>query len=141
MFLKQVARVHSCVVLVTNHTVGSRSSWGRDGGSDAGRGTGASFCAHGLEEAGYVVRRAALGESWPGQVHVRLQLAMKEDPGGIPGLGVIVAGDSGGGGDSSGGNAADVDSRGVPRIIPRAAVLVQTSLGVPPAGVWTEFSV
>ena len=154
MFLKQVARVHSCVVLVTNHTVsGDRREGGYGGQASVAR----TFHAQGLEEAGYVLRRSALGESWPGHVHVRIQLVMKGEDGGgaVPGLGVV--GSGGGGPDADdhdgeedeeededegrGEGKEEMDAYGTSSF-QRAAVVVQSPLGgwgMPTAGMWTEF--
>jgi energy-coupling factor transporter ATP-binding protein EcfA2 len=143
MFLKQVAHVHSCVVLVTNHTVsGQRREWGYGGQTSVAR----TFHAHGLEQAGYVLRRSALGESWPGNVHVRIQLVLKGEDGGgvVPGLGKV---DKDGGDDDDEGEDKDKDKdewedgHGSPAL-QRAAVVVQSPLGgwgMPTAGMWTEF--
>lgn len=58
MYLKQVAAEHTCAVVVTNHTV---------------RG--------GLEnnKSEFKLKRSALGDTWPGHAHVRLQLVARHD--------------------------------------------------------------
>ena len=58
MFLKQIARLHSCVVLVTNHTVSGQR---REGGYGGQTSVVRTFHAPGLEQAGYVLGRSALG--------------------------------------------------------------------------------
>jgi len=53
MYLKQIASEHKCAVLVTNHTV-------RGGAEDS------------VTE--FRLKRSALGDTWPGHAHIRLQL-------------------------------------------------------------------
>ena len=153
-FLKQVARVQSCAVIVTNHTVSSYVNTSKNNiGSD--NGPAATFHALGLEQAGFVLRRAALGEAWPGHANIRLQLVMKNDTagGGVPGVpGVDAGGDHEQSDVVDRGNMDDetsqmqlsrshVEATGVVYpAIPRAAVVVQSSVGfVAPVGSWSEF--
>jgi hypothetical protein len=159
MFLKQVARVHSCVVLVTNHTVSAYSNnasnyasnyskYSSYGGGDVKGGTAATFHAHGLEQAGFVLRRAALGEAWPGHVNIRIQLVMKNDTagGGVPGVDATDENRE----DVDGGRDDEETSQALSRslhkpsgvtynaVIPRAAVVVQSSVNfVAPVGTWS----
>jgi len=162
-FLKQVARVHSCVVLVTNHTVSaysnSSSNYSNYGGGDVKGGTVATFHAHGLEQAGFVLRRAALGEAWPGNVNIRIQLVMKSDTagGGVPGVdatdenredGVDNVGDGKGDEDDTGDETSQAQLSRSHRqasgatynpVVLRAAVVVQSSVNfVAPVGTWAE---
>ena len=155
MFLKQIARLHSCVVLVTNHTVSGQR---REGGYGGQTSVVRTFHAPGLEQAGYVLGRSALGESWPGHAHVRIQLVVKGEDGGggVPGLGVLNAVGDGetegtegteGTEDERGDRGAEqLDRQGGDRLetpaVQRAAVVVQSPLGgwgMPTAGMWTEF--
>ena len=156
MFLKQVAREHSCVVLVTNHTVGgssrgsvrgsTRGAYGGYGGRtmmDDVDGASGAFFAEGLAEAGYELRRAALGESWPGQVHIRIQLVVKGgDIGGPDELGEVNTTNETGGGEDSLSRSFEPEPIVTYPSMQRAAVIVQSPLGgwgVPTAGMWAEF--
>lgn len=58
MYLKRVATEHQCAVIVTNHTV-------RGDTEDT--------------MADFRLKRSALGDTWPGHAHVRLQLVAQDD--------------------------------------------------------------
>jgi RAD51-like protein 3 len=58
MYLKQIAAEHTCAVVVTNHTV--------RGGLEDG-------------ESEFKLKRSALGDTWPGHAHIRLQLVARHD--------------------------------------------------------------
>lgn len=59
MYLKQIAMNHQCAVIITNHTV--------RGGAEEDVG------------AEFRLKRSALGDTWPGHTHVRLQLVSKDE--------------------------------------------------------------
>lgn len=58
MYLKRIAAEYRCAVIITNHTVGS----GRDD-----------------TDKDFRLKRSALGDTWPGHAHVRLELVTKHD--------------------------------------------------------------
>jgi hypothetical protein len=92
--LKQVAMQLRTVVLVTNHTVGGGGGAGsvqppRNGtrgpstaaAREVGRGDGAALAASTAPVPLSGEKRAALGESWRHQAHVRVQLSLPENEG------------------------------------------------------------
>lgn len=65
MHLKRIAAEHHVAVLVTNYTIGGE--YGQPSAHQSG------------EEDAFYMKKAALGETWAGQPHVRLQLVMHAD--------------------------------------------------------------
>ncbi|WPT10974.1 DNA repair protein RAD51-like protein 4 [Picochlorum sp. SENEW3] len=65
MHLKRIAAEHHVAVLVTNYTIGGE--YGQPSGHLSS------------EDDAFYMKRAALGDTWVGQPHVRLQLVMHQD--------------------------------------------------------------